>query len=918
MKKLLALLLVFAMLLPLAACGEKPAEPAPAPTEPTVTEPAPAEPTPAEPAPAEPAPAEPAPAEPAPAEPTPAEPAPAPEPEPEPEVEPEPTEIEEVITLRPGKIVEVGDLNAFVEAYKGIYEEDSEISGIRLTENMVLYKKTARPEGGKDPWMKDYPQMFVIRMPEGTVLDLNGKSVSLRGCQGLDDNGTGTPSGLKTMGNIIDTKGGGYINLYSLYSGAEIVYATEIAAMYPGIVKMISLSEEANHSEDSDIIIPENVTFKLSGKQSGITANSITYKTGATFSVAYPESATLMVGTKKIVFEYVDEKDQKREGTKYATDFVKVDAPEEKLPVKYTIIETAAAVKEEKPIAVIETAAVETAEAAIIRNPSLKKAEVPAAAAEYTREMKQQALIETALAFYNQNPYIQYDGRDTTIDESMARHTDKGRPEDAGFDSPVYSVCSNYCYEVYRQAFGYIMLNKSYAATKEWATLSKDNPITLYSYSGPVGGAEMEKAMEESRKLLQPGDIIDSYGTSGHAMLYVGDILGDGTEYVLHCWGSSHNITTGEDPTESVGIVLQPVDTLVYNAGGSPSWYLNTEAHSKVGFAILRPLDDPKFPAVPTADALCRMQYSGLTISRELDRNKFLDAQTGEEIPVRLTIANNGKQTYNEIVAEELLPDGAEYVQGSASGGIAPENGMLRWVLKIPAGESVTLTYKVRLTAKRGETVVFRSGCVGGLASRQTTLTVGGARLTEAQQTALVSYATGVQNTITEKYEGLGFFADLYEKAIGAKIGLPATVQGLLDQISKTGPNKKGGFTFSFRADLTADNKALNEMVIPLHFTGRYVELDRNIWSRTRDYKSAYYLPGDIFVGLYDVNTTSVMNDKNVDLFLYLGSGNVLMYTAEGYVMMDTFNNTIGRAMKYNLFVGLRPTLAYDTLPGLQ
>lgn len=64
-KKIFALLLVMAMLLSFAACGETPTQPTnPAPTNPAPTEPAPTEPAPTEPAPTEPAPTEPVPTEP--------------------------------------------------------------------------------------------------------------------------------------------------------------------------------------------------------------------------------------------------------------------------------------------------------------------------------------------------------------------------------------------------------------------------------------------------------------------------------------------------------------------------------------------------------------------------------------------------------------------------------------------------------------------------------------------------------------------------------------------------------------------------------------------------------------------------------------------------------------------------------------
>ena len=109
------------------------------------------------------------------------------------------------VNLRPGKTVKVATAEEFLRAYKKLYEPGSQVNCIRLTANFNLFTAGLRTTGGYDPWMSGFENELCIRMPEGTCLDINGCTTAIRANQGLDDNGTGKPTGLVTMGTVIDT-----------------------------------------------------------------------------------------------------------------------------------------------------------------------------------------------------------------------------------------------------------------------------------------------------------------------------------------------------------------------------------------------------------------------------------------------------------------------------------------------------------------------------------------------------------------------------------------------------------------------------------------------------------------------------------------------------------------------------------------
>ena len=537
---------------------------------------------------------------------------------------------------------------------------------------------------------------------------------------------------------------------------------------------------------------------------------------------------------------------------------------------------------------------------------------------EYTREQLQDIVLETAFAYYNQNPYIQYDSTYITV-ENIKRLTSGDAPEDASFDNMVYSVCSDFIYDVYYNAFGYKLMGKpKNVLTAKMVARPVTDPIIVYKYGGSDGEQDLDKAMKEARAILQPGDMIVGYGDTGHAMMYVGDIYGDGHEYLIHCWGGKVDMETGTEKTEKDGaIFIQDVDVSVFQPGGTRGWYL---ANPKCGttFVIMRPLDAADMVAEPTPSALARVKYRGITVHRDLDRWLYDSITSGEEIPVTVTVENRGKEAYKDVCVTEHLPEGQTLVSGSASTGAAIDGDTVKWTLDIPAGGKAELTYRVKVTGKLGDSVVFPAGDVAGIPTREIPMVVGGKPLSEQAQIKLMMTTAETLSPELAKpaaFPDLDFANRVYKEVLGVDPGIPATASDLVENLAQRKKALGQEFTILHKRDTpVAGYEKAAQMIIPKHITGFYVSCDTVVHSRVTEYKEEYYKPGDVFVGIGGDNTNRVMTEKGIEIFVYLGANRVLSCSAANGVELKTFANTIGLAMKYNIFFGLRPTLTVENL----
>ena len=558
----------------------------------------------------------------------------------------------------------------------------------------------------------------------------------------------------------------------------------------------------------------------------------------------------------------------------------------------------------------------------------------------YTREELEQIVVETALAYHSHMPYVQYDSASVVTTKAgsgyrISRSTSYMAPEDAEFDSLDYSVCSNYMFQIYWNAFGYaIGGSPSGCGTSAVTRIAVDNPMTVVKYGDEDGMTDREAALRLARESLRPGDLIVGYGIgtdpSGHAMMYIGDALGDGTEYAIHCWGASYDTDTGKDKWETKewgSLYIQDVDALCFKAKPSgskdPNWDLGSD---KCGgrFIILRPLNDIEaIGMLPNASGRTRLQYPGMVIHREVENvSVHSDIPANGQVTVKVTVQNTSKAAYQSVNVRETVPTGCTLVAGTALAGAAIEGGSLRWTLDIPAGQTVTLTYDVKLTAYQpGDAVVFPAGQVGGIPNRKMTFSVSASQLTDAQIANLLYVGAGSNPRPTTGKIGLLAVNDIYKKLTGIDPGLPSSARTLYHALTEE--KKLNGYELRRLLDTPQSGYEQFRKMMPVRsYGGLDLFIDASDpngmdpLDRLLEIHEENFQPGDIILRFGA--------DSGKDLYyIYLGGGQlkdnlltggkVMKITDSGAVSVEDFAKSSGdclaNAIVCNAFITLRPTL---------
>ena len=558
----------------------------------------------------------------------------------------------------------------------------------------------------------------------------------------------------------------------------------------------------------------------------------------------------------------------------------------------------------------------------------------------YTREELEQLVVETALAYHDHMPYVQYDSASVVTTKAgssyrISRSTSYMAPEDAEFDSLDYSVCSNYMFQIYWNAFGYaIGGSPSGCGTSAVTSIAVDDPMTVVKYGGEDGMTDREAALKLARESLRPGDLIVGYGIgtdpSGHAMMYIGDALGDGTEYAIHCWGASYDTETGKDKWETKdwgSLYIQDVDALCFRAKPSgskdPNWNLGSD---KCGgrFIILRPLNDIEaLGMLPNASGRTRLAYPGMAVHREVENvSVHSDIPANGQVTVKVTVQNTSKAAYQGLVVRETVPTGCTLVAASASAGAAVNGSSLRWTLDIPAGQTVTLTYAVKLTAYQpGDAVVFPAGQVGGIPNRKMTFSVSASQLTDVQLANLLFVGAGSNPKPTTTKKDLAAVNEIYQKLTGIDPGLPSSARTLYSALTE----EKTLSSYKLRRLLDtpqAGYETFRKMMPVRSFGGLDLFVDTSDpkgmdpLDRLLEIHEENFRPGDIILRFGE--------DSGKDLYyIYLGGGQlkdhlltggkVLKITSSGTVTVEDFAKSSGdclaNAITCNAFITLRPTL---------
>ena len=525
-----------------------------------------------------------------------------------------------------------------------------------------------------------------------------------------------------------------------------------------------------------------------------------------------------------------------------------------------------------------------------------KAAEKARKQAEY--DMRVRAVIETALAYWRRGAQQQYESVDLTyisrLQGGVNRATNYVSPEDGTMDTPSYFVCSTYTYNIYWEAIRYhVGIDHDHCSTSR--LLQFTNRATVYHYIAN-GGESIEDAVDTVRRLLRPGDVIVGMKSSGHAMLYMGDCLHDGRNYVTHSWGRKYSMDTGLEGYEDEGTIrLDDAEELLFNRENAAVRKKNKDArwcmYEMDEFIIIRPLQDSSEETYPlSANARARLAHPGLDITRTADFCGYRTLPAGGNITYTVTVKNCSDRDYTAIPVTEKLPAGTALV---SDGGASAVAGTLTWLLDLPAGTSETVSYTVGTAGLRGD-VVSEGGDVAGIRSNRIVTHLTGENLTERQQAVLAGLAAYSEGKLAgESLPGMAFARRVYEQFLGRTLALPDTTE-LLRRCFERVP-------FEGEHDMLRLTETPVPMLIPKYWGGKMLSVPNT--KRILEFSLDRLYPGDILLYV----TEPLSDAQKEEVYLYLGDGAFACMTQDGLAV--TREELLWRAFQKDLFLAFRPAV---------
>ena len=532
----------------------------------------------------------------------------------------------------------------------------------------------------------------------------------------------------------------------------------------------------------------------------------------------------------------------------------------------------------------------------------------------YTAEDVRTAVVQTALAHYYHDPYVQYDNYSLTETVNLLAKESSYMPEDAEADEYLYTVCSDFSYRVWKQATGWAYVkNSSEFMTGDITGIPADDPLTVCKFGGKNGDPDREAVLTKMQELLEPGDIITYNITgAGHSMIYVGDVDGDGHGDIIHSTstgGGRLDRATGENPIEPDGsIFLQSVDDTLF-APDNKRNLRNPDVHV---FNVIRPLNVMEtFELSPAAQM--RVKYPYLEVHETFDRAQFQDVQPGETMECKVTLTNHSANDYKAIPVALPLPEGQTFDSCSAGGAFA--DGQVRWTADVPAGKTVDLSYRLKAVGKPGDRFTFLPGTVDTLPLRTVTFCIGGKHLTDSQLAALAEVAAGKlpQSLIETPFRDLDTVNVFYRDVLGMDPRLPQTAEAFFDTLSER--KKVLGKENKMRLPLDAEkitDQSLAKMLLERHAFGLYMYTGQDTRARVIEFMADRYQPGDVFISTVGGGSSAYVATRLM-IQIYLGNDSVLTVTSDG-CSVDSFADTVRLNLRCDFGFAIRPTQAYDDL----
>ena len=502
---------------------------------------------------------------------------------------------------------------------------------------------------------------------------------------------------------------------------------------------------------------------------------------------------------------------------------------------------------------------------------------------------------EAAYAYYYQLPYIDYD-------QYNARRNNNPAPEDATALHRIYLDCSSYVNAVYFSAYGKNVLPYSIsnmaASTLNFTNYAKENPdgvdVVGHFRTSDYDAEESEILLASVRSQLCVGDVIVyRRDENGHTLIYVGE------DKFLHCANTSYTHVSG-DPLASYDYVN---DTSIKLANAS-DLFENTESSlylfrsTNVNITLLRPLNRG---LAATEETMARMTIPSLSIEKSVDANMYSAVFFGDILTYTVTLKNNGLEDLSGVTLSEKVPFGTEFFE--ASDGISCADGMISWVGEVKAGDTVTLTFKVIVTATDAGTLI-ESNCgeVNGLDLNKITNTVSG--ISRDKINELISMGYAAAQNVSEYVDPIDMIKDIYSNILAGGVLSYQTVDEALSDIIDLGGNK-------YNVSCAAKD------VVIANLSGGYEirEMNRIDNERIRDIRLEYLSVGDVIIAQYK-NTGKV---TVYTAYIYLGGSDFLCVTSDsGMASIVKYKESEGNIVQniltslysYDKYATIRPSMA--------
>ena len=511
---------------------------------------------------------------------------------------------------------------------------------------------------------------------------------------------------------------------------------------------------------------------------------------------------------------------------------------------------------------------------------------------------------------------------------------------------------------------------------------------------------EAVEFMRNWEETMRPGDIIVAKSNGGHqhAMFYVGK------GRILHCGGGKFDMDTFVDKTEPDGAVHYATVEGTYITGSDQKGYFKIdgtiadENENGAWLIVLRPLnlltiddgdDDPSndkldvdyvldvgqlatelanndnHPTKTTGYGITdatwtRMQYPGMNIDRTVNISLYKTATSGELLTYRIAITNNSNESYYaayhtdgrdafymgqgyvDLPVSETVPEYTEFVRAS-HGATADENGVIRWNINVPVGETVTLSYTVRVTGQPGDRIVNDGGYVGLIPSNSISTIVGGQKLSSYTQMVMQNFFTAGASAWNSN-DGYKISADpekdtqfaerIYEELVGVKLELPSIeeikdiffTQGKYYQpwglhVNHDSSLTRYMYTLNDRDEVAPEYQYVWDMLVEGYYGGVWVySNDYNDEPRIVELRYDYLEVGDIIINIRIKDSFSgglEYEDREItswQIQVYLGNGRFASMDYKGKFRTTSGPIALNPSFGQDMFVCLRPTQEYTNI----